>query len=370
MARKVKGPKVRYGVVGGGSISQMAFMPGVGQTRNSEMTALVTGDPVKADKLARLYGLKSYHYDDYSRLLRADEVDAVYVATPNFNHTPFVISALEAGIHVLLEKPMATSEADCQAMREAASRSGAKLMVAYRLHFEPGTVELIERVRAGDFGRIHLFSSVFSQMVKESNHRAKSGYWAGPVPDMGPYPINAARNLFGAEPLEVRATGLKTPGRALNFEDVVSVVLKFPGDRLAQFTVDYSGSTVQRYEIVGDKGSAEVSPAYMYGPGADITYRTQIDGKFEERRHDAVDQFAGETDYFSACVLEDREPEADGEEGWLDMRVIAAVERALQTRQPQKLEPYERRKRIERSQVRTFPLAKPPEMINTEMPGE
>ncbi|SEM79754.1 Predicted dehydrogenase [Stigmatella aurantiaca] len=370
MAHKVKGPKVRYGVVGGGSISQMAFMPGVGQTRNSQMTALVTGDPVKADKLAKLYGLKSYHYDDYARLLSSGEVDAVYVATPNFNHTPYVVSALKAGIHVLLEKPMAASEQDCWAMRSAAKESGAKLMIAYRLHFEPGTVELIERVRAGHFGRVHAFSSVFSQVVKQSNHRAKSGYWAGPVPDMGPYPINAARNLFGTEPIEVRATGFRTPGRSLNFDDVVSVVLRFPEDRMAQFVVDYSGSTVNRYELIGDKGTVEASPAYMYGPEAGITYRTQIDGKFEERRHPPVDQFAGETDYFSECVLQDREPEADGEEGWLDVRVAAAVERALQSGQPQKLPAYQRGKRIEKPQVRTLPLAKPPELINTEEPSE
>ena len=108
-ARQVKGRKVRYAVVGGGWISQAAFMPGVGQTGNSEMTALVTGDPVKAEKLAALYGLKSYHYDDYDRLLASDEIDAIYLALPNDQHEKFAVPALEAGIHVLLEKPMAVS---------------------------------------------------------------------------------------------------------------------------------------------------------------------------------------------------------------------------------------------------------------------
>ena len=371
MAREVKGPKVRYGVVGGGSISQMAFMPGIARTRNSEMTALVTGDPVKADQLAKKYGLKSYHYDDYARLLASGEIDAVYVATPNFLHTPYVVPALQAGIHVLLEKPMATSEADCQAMRDAARVSGAKLMVAYRLHFEPGTVELLERVRAGEFGRVRVFSSVFSQRVRESNHRAKNGYWAGPVPDMGPYPINAVRNLFGAEPIEVRATGFKTPGRDVNFEDVVSVVLTFPEQRIAQFVVDYSGSTTQRYEIIGDRGSAEVFPAYMYGPDTGIAYRTVIGGKSEQRTHAPTEQFGGETEYFSQCVLDNREPEPDGEEGWLDVRVLAAVERSLRAGgQPQVLSHYTRLKRPERSQVRTLEPVKPPELIHTEEPSE
>ncbi|MBM7115557.1 Gfo/Idh/MocA family protein [Archangium primigenium] len=370
MAREVKGPRVRYAVVGGGSISQMAFMPGIARTRNSEMTALVTGDPVKADRLAKKYGLKSYHYDDYAKLLASGECDAVYVATPNHLHTPYVIPALEAGIHVLLEKPMATSEADCQAMRAAAKKSGAKLMVAYRLHFEPGTVELIERVRAGEFGRVSLFNSTFSQMVRESNHRAHSGYWAGPVPDMGPYPINAVRNLFGAEPIEVRATGLRISERHMNFDDVVSVTLKFPGERLAQFVVSYSHSTSQRYELVGDKGSVEVSPAYMYGPDQGIAYRTVIGGNKDQRSHRPTEQFGGETEYFSQCVLENRDPEPDGEEGWLDVRVLAAVERALTTGEPQKLQAYERARRPVRAQVRTLEPVKPPELINTEEPSE
>ena len=94
---------IRNGVVAGGSISQGAFMPGVGQTTNSVITALVTGDPVKADKLAQLYGAKSYGYTHYQQLLKSGEIDAVYVATPNFLHREFVIPALQAGIQVLLD---------------------------------------------------------------------------------------------------------------------------------------------------------------------------------------------------------------------------------------------------------------------------
>ncbi len=117
--------KIRYAVVGGGSISQGAFMPGIGQTENSVLTALVTGDPIKADKLAKLYSLKSYSYTQYPELLASVEIDSVYVATPNFLHREFVVPALEAGIHVLLEKPMAANEDDCKAMLAATSGNRA-----------------------------------------------------------------------------------------------------------------------------------------------------------------------------------------------------------------------------------------------------
>lgn len=362
--------KIRYGVVGGGSISQGAFMPGVGQTSNSKLTALVTGDPDKADRLAALYGIKAYRYEDYDKLLKSGEIDAVYVATPNFRHLEFVLPALNAGIHVLLEKPMATSEADCHAMIEAANRTGSKLMIAYRLHSEPGTLEIIERVRAGEFGEPRLFTSTFTQTVKLSNHRTQHGFSAGPVPDMGPYPLNMVRQLFVAEPIEVAAVGVKTPGRDIGTWDTVTVSLRFPDERLAQFTVSYSLPDSERFQLIGSKGEVEASPCFGYGEGVGIAYRAHLQDESRKVTHPVVDQFAGETAYFSDCILNNEVPEADGQEGWRDVRVVAAIERALQTGQPQVLEPLPARRGPQRIQARQFPLAKVPEMIDTEMPTE
>lgn len=360
--------KVRYAVVGGGWISQAAFMPGVGQTENSVMTALVTGDPRKADELAGRYGLKSYAYEDYENLLGSGEIDAVYIATPNFLHRQFVLPALKAGIHVLLEKPAEAGEAAAREIFEAAKASRAKLMVAYRLHHEPGTLEMIERVRAREFGDPRLFTSTFSQKVDPSNHRARNGFWAGPVADMGPYPLNAVRNLFGAEPIEVSAVGVKTPGLGFDFHDSVSVTLRFPEERLATFTVSYSVPGSERFQLIGSEGEIEASPCFGFGPGTAITYRTTRGEQQEERRQAVLDQFAGETAYFSDCILNDRQPEADAEEGWLDVRVIAAVERALESGQPQRLEPYDRSKRPGRDQARQYPQGEVPSFIDAEPP--
>ncbi|MBA1200256.1 Gfo/Idh/MocA family oxidoreductase [Pseudomonas capeferrum] len=362
--------KIRYGVVGGGSISQGAFMPGIGQTDNSVMTALVTGDPVKADRLAGEYGLKSYRYEDYATLLASGEIDAVYVATPNFRHLEFVIPALEAGIHVLLEKPMATNTRDCQAMIEAAKASGAKLMIAYRLHCEPGTLEMIERVQAGDFGEPRLFTSTFTQTVKPSNHRSEHGFAAGPVTDMGPYPLNMARQLFNAEPIEVSATGVRTPGTKLNTWDTVTVALRFPQERLATFTVSYTLPGSERFQLLGSKGEIEASPCFGYGEGVGIAYRAHIGDDTREHVHPVVDQFAGETAYFSDCILNDVQPEPNGEEGWRDVRVLVAVERSLESGEPQMLDPLPSRPHARRDQVRQFALAKVPEFIDTESPTQ
>ena len=366
-ARKVEGSKVRYAVVGAGWISQAAFMPGVGQTGNSVMTAIVTGDQKKAEALGARYGIgRTYHYDAYRAALDSHGFDALYLALPNDQHRQFAVPALEAGVHVLLEKPMATSEEDCRAIEAAARVSGAKLMIAYRLHFEPGTLEAIRIEQSGTLGRVWLFSSVFTQHVSTANHRASHGFWAGPVADMGPYPINAVRNLFRAEPIEVVARGTRRAHLGYNFDDTVAVTLRFPGDRIAQFTVGYGLNTVNEYRVCGDKGDLLVKPAYAF-PGP-IGHQLTVGAATSGRSFGALDQFGAETRYFSDCVLHDRDPEPDAEEGRLDVRVIAAIERALETGKAQELEPYHRAKHPAPDQAIALPAVTPPPMVHASEP--
>lgn len=367
-ARAVQSP-VRYAVVGAGWISQAAFLPGVAQSGNSVVTALVTGDEAKATALADRYGIQHVHgYADYDQLLASGDIDAIYLALPNDMHRQYALPALQRGVHVLLEKPMATSEADCEAMIEAARAGNAKLMIAYRLHFEPATLAAIELVRTGKMGRIRAFSAMFSQSVAPSNHRANHGYWAGPVSDMGVYPINAVRNLFGEEPIEVSACGVRDPDLPFNFDDTVSVTLRFADHRVAQFVVSYSGASIDQYRILGTKGDLEVSPGFMFGVG--LKYRATIDGKTHEQAFDATDQFGGELQYFSDCILNNREPEPNGEEGLADVRVLAAIERALESGQPQNLGPFQRQGRMETVQVRKLPPVPSPELVDAAEPSQ
>jgi len=362
IGRKPSGEKIRYAIVGAGNISQGAFMPGVLQTNNSIMTALVTNDDEKADKLAKMYNLKPYKYDQFDQFLLDNVCDALYIATPNWMHKQFAVPALEAGYHVLLEKPMEVTDEDCEAINNAQKKSGAKLMVAYRLHCELGTLTVIDRVRKGDIGDPRIFSSVFTQPLRIDNHRAKHGFNAGPVPDLGPYCINAARNLFGLEPIEVFAFGTNTPGReAITCDDTVTVTMRFEGDRVAQFTVGYAAASCQHYTIVGTKGEISVTPAFMFGPGVHIGYKAKIDGKEESKTFPEVDQFGGETDYFSDCILNNLPVEPNGEEGALDVRVIMAIKKSLETKQNQKLQPIHRTTaRPVLSQKREVKQATPP----------
>ena len=367
---RADGRKVRYAVVGAGWIAQEDFMPGVEHTGNSVMTALVTGDAEKAEHLAKMYGIENVtDYDGYEGLVNSGKIDAVYIATPNSDHTDFVVKALEAGIHVLCEKPMAETPEDCQKMIDASEKTGAKLMIAYRLHFEEATIEGLETVRSGKIGEPRIFSSVFCQQVSEKNSRTVVGNWAGPLPDMGPYPINAVRQLFQAMPTEVFAFRASKPEpRFKEVEEMITAVLKFPGERLATFTVSYGANPMGQYRIVGTEGDLEVTPGYTWQKG--LTHKLTVGEKESEQTYGRSDHFGGETRYFSDCVLDDKHPEPDGEEGLADVLVIKAIEESLATGKPVAVTPLVRKQWPTLEQVQKLSPVKPGEMVNAAPPEE
>ncbi|MHB2205476.1 Gfo/Idh/MocA family protein [Methylobacterium sp. CM6257] len=366
------GRKVRYAFVALGDITQEAMLPGVKHTGNSEVVAFVTGDPEKARGVGEQYGVSdSYSYEQFGELLASGKIDAIYLATPNWRHAEFAVPALKAGIHVLVEKPLEISTEKCRGILEVAKNSSAKLMVAYRLHFEPATLATIDLIRSGQLGDLVSFTSTFTQMVSPENHRAKNGVAAGPIFDMGPYPVNAARYVFEDEPTEVvSAVGIRHPEAGLgDFDDTVAVTLRFPGNRLAQFVLSYWGNTLDTYAVVGTKGSVEMNPGFMYGKPLE---RTVTVG--ESKNHESfknTDHFGGELKYFSDCILNDKDPEPDAEEGYADVRVLEGIVQAIKTGAAVKLEPFTRTERIDtKSQRETLKAQKSPELVNTANPGK
>ncbi|MDE1162294.1 MAG: thiamine pyrophosphate-binding protein [Acidobacteriaceae bacterium] len=342
-------------------------------TGNSTITALINSDPKKASELGEKYDVAAtYSYEEFAQALQSGTFDAIYLATPNWRHAEFIVPALEAGIHVLTEKPLEISTAKCKEILAAEKASTAKLMVAYRLHFEPATLDTIEKVRSGKLGRVHLFSSNFAQLVDPKNHRAHSGNLAGPVLDMGPYPVNAARYIFGDEPTEVvSAAGTKHPESGIDqdFADTVAVTLRFPGERLAQFNVSYFGNPINTLLAVGEKGSVQLDPAYVFGKGLEQT--VTIGEEKTSQTFKNTDHFGGEMKYFSDCILNDVSPEPDGEEGFADVRVLEGILEVLKTGQSLKLEPFSRSKRIDIAAQKVMLAAiSTPELVDAKNPGK
>jgi glucose-fructose oxidoreductase len=367
IARKNGAKRVRYAVVGLGNIAQVAVLPAFAHgTENSEVTALVTDDPTKAKQLSKKYCIGAvYPYKEYGHLLSSGEVDAVYIALPNNMHRDYSVEASNAGIHVLCEKPMATTEAECLEMIRAAEQNRTKLMIAYRLHFDKANLQAVELVQSGKLGEPRLFNSTFTMQVKADNIRLKREMGGGPLWDIGVYCINAARYLFRAEPEEVFAFEASSKDKRFReVEESVSVVLRFPDAQLGSFVCSFGAADVSAYEVVGTKGTLRADPAYEYAEG--LKQKITIDGKVKEREFGKSDQFGPELVYFSDCILKNKEPEPSGKEGLADVRVIRALYESLDKGKPVRLKIEEPEKRPSAVQEIRKPPIQKPEMIHAE----
>ena len=358
---KKSGQKVRYAVVGLGHIAQIAVLPAFAHaTRNSTLTALVSSNRTKLKALSRRYRIQhTYTYDQYDECLNSGAIDAVYIALPNSMHAEYSIRAAQAGIHVLVEKPMAVKEKECLAMIRAAQKHRVELMVAYRLHFEAANLKAVEIVKSGKLGQPRYFTSAFSLQVRPGNIRTKAELGGGTLYDLGIYCINAARYLFQDEPREVIAySAARDDPRFKSIDEMTAAVLRFSRDRLASFTSSFGAADVSAYEIVGTKGSLRLDPAYEYA--FPLKLHLTIDGKTRTQTFSKRDQFAPELLYFSDCILKNREPEPSGFNGLADVRTIEALYRSSRIRKSVKIRPVTIKKRPNlKQEKRRPPVAKP-----------
>ena len=363
--------KVRYAVVGLGWIAQEDVLPAFAHAENSELVALVSSDPTKIEALSKQYGVQhNYSYDRYEDCLNSGEIDAVYIALPNHLHCEYTLKAAKAGIHVLCEKPMAVTVAECEEMIRAAQQNNIKLMIAYRLHFDSANMEAVKIVQSGQIGDVRMFGSMFSQQVVEGNVRMeKIEQGGGTVYDMGIYCINAARYIFADEPTEVVALSANNgEKRFTEIDEMTSAILRFPNERLATFTSSFGAAPVSTFQVIGTKGDLRMDSAYSYT--GELKQQITIDGKTQERSFKAGDQFAAEIVYFSDCVLTGKEPEPSGEEGLADVRIIQAINQSAQTGKPVQLDPFKRQQRPTVEQVIMLPAQdETPEMVNAADPS-
>src|SRR5262245_53540865 len=369
--RREEEKRVRYAVIGLGYIAQVAILPAFAHARqNSELAALVSGDPMKLRRLSKKYSVsKTYSYDEFSACLGDREIDAVFIALPNFLHRDFAVAAARAEKHVLCRKRLAVTEEECEDIIRAADESGVRLMTAYRLHFEKGNLEAIAIARSGRIGDPRIFQSLFTMQVADGNIRLREeNQGGGPFYDIGIYCINAARYLFRAEPFEVMAW--RASSRESGFRRVAetaSAVLRFPGDRIAAFTCSFGASDTGWYQLVGTKGDLRLDPAYEYAEP--LRLRVTAGNGTRERRFGKRDQFAAELLEFSDCVLAGRDPEPSGREGLADVRLLRALFRSADAGRPVSLTDFARLRRPGPDQeIRRPPVSKP-SLVHAEPPS-
>jgi predicted dehydrogenase len=365
-----KSKKIRYAVVGLGYIAQGAVLPAFKHAANSSLTALVSDDPKKLKTLSRRYKVPlTYSYEEYEQCLRSGEIDAVFIALPNSLHRDYTVRAAEAGIHVLCEKPMAVTEAECREMIRAAERNRVKLMVAYRLHFEAANLDAVRAVQSGKIGDPRFFVSTFGQQVKKGDIRLDPKLGGGSIYDMGVYCLNAARYLFREEPTEVSAFSAHPEDpRFKGIDEMTGALLRFPKDRIAMILSSLGSGDTSYARIVGTKGDVVLEPAFDYSIG--LQSRTTVGTRKTQRSFPKRDQFAAELLYFSNCVLKNQTPEPSGYEGLADVRVIEAIYRSAQTHRPVSLGRFDRQRRpTAKQEIRRPPVGQMPELVHASPPS-
>jgi predicted dehydrogenase len=325
--------RIGYAVVGLGRLTVGRLLPALAKCKYSRLSALVSGDRAKAQKLARQYGLAEqsiYDYASFDTIAANPDIQVVYIVLPNSMHAEFTIRAARAGKHVLCEKPMANSVAECQQMIQACQQAQRKLMIAYRSQYEPLARALLKMAREKKLGDLREFISANSQnMGDPAQWRLKKALaGGGPLPDVGIYCINAARFLSGEEPAEVQGSIVnnRADPRFREVEESVQFTLRFPSGFTATCSSGYNSHKSQFLRLQGTLGWAELDPGYAY-EGNRLRYGLLENGRetIHEPSIAASDQFMLEIDHMSQCVRHDRQPHTPGEEGLQDQRIIEAI---------------------------------------------
>ncbi|MFI5072577.1 MAG: Gfo/Idh/MocA family protein [Terriglobales bacterium] len=323
------GKKLGWAVVGLGSLAINQILPAFDKCEQSKVVAFVSGHPDKANKLALRYGVNPkniYNYQNYDSIRDNPEVDIIYIVLPNSMHAEYTIRGLQAGKHVLSEKPMANTPADCQAMIDAGHKANRKLMVAYRCRYEPFNQEMIRMARSQELGQLKVFLGDTGFKIGDPTQwrlkKAMAG--GGSMMDIGIYSLQAARYISGEEPIEINAMSYSTPGdvRFKEVEETITFQLRFPSGVLANCTSSYGYSGQARFRAVTTDGWFELEPSMWYTGNRMRVYRGN---SLAEITIQPKDHFASEIDHMSQCVMNNTEPLTPGEEGLRDLKLITAI---------------------------------------------
>ncbi|MGI4730821.1 MAG: Gfo/Idh/MocA family protein [Janthinobacterium lividum] len=323
-----------YAIVGLGIYGLGVIIPQFANCTHSRLAAVVSGDPAKARKVAAEHGLPErsvYSYASFDSIRDNPDVDIVYVCLPNSMHAEYVIRAARAGKHVMCEKPMATSVAECEAMIAACKRANRKLMIGYRCHFEPYNLEAMRLARTGAAGKIRYVRSEHGFVQHDPAawrlDRKRSG--GGSLMDMGIYSLQAARYMTGEEPIAVQATEStdRNDPRFHSVEDQIDWTLTFPSGAIGACKSMYSANQ-NHVILMGDQGRIELEPATRYDGNHMWLGKDGREREVTPPPGPRKTQFAGQLDHLVDCIATGREPIVSGEEGLRDMRIIEAIYRS------------------------------------------
>jgi predicted dehydrogenase len=302
-------------------------------SKRAVVAGLVSGTPSKLVSWRAKYNVPEsncYNYETVDQIKNNADIDAVYIITPNALHKDMAIRMAKAGKHVIVEKPMALNAKEAKEMVDACKKAGVQLLVGYRMHFEPKTLEIIRMRNAGEFGQVKFFQGLCGFRIGDPKQWRlnKSLAGGGSMMDIGIYAVNGARYMIGEEPVWVTAQETKTDfvKFAEGVDETIQFQLGFPSGAVASCLSTYSMNNLDRFFLNGEKGFAELQPSTGYGPIKGRTNKGEL-------QHPHITHQTIQMDEFAAIILDGKVPivPADGQEGLRDMLVIDAIYAAVKS---------------------------------------
>ena len=327
--------QIGYAVVGLGDIVRTAILSAFARgTAHSRLVAVVARDRDDAQAVAAEHRATAYTYEEFRHCLQRDDVKAAWIALPNAMRSDYAVEAARAGVHVLCESPMAVTADECRRMIRTCHTNRVKLMVGYRLHFQPITQRALDLVRAGQIGRVKTFSSDLTALVTDADdprlHRRLGG---GTLYDLGIPALNLARAFFGTEPAQVMAMTARAHRRyGGDAEEGAVALIRFPDERLAHLHTSFGEEPAALCTLFGEEGHLRLHRAYDVG--AETRLEVVRRGRREDMTFDRADECTAELAHFSECIRDDREPEPGGFDGLLDVRTVEAIYRSARDGRP------------------------------------
>ncbi len=322
--------RLRWGILGAAKIAVTKVIPAMRACTRCEAAAIASRDAEKAKRAAESLGLERA-YGSYEELLADPEIDVIYNPLPNHLHVPWSIRALEAGKHVLCEKPLGLSTGEVRKLIEARDRTGLCAGEAFMVRTHPQWLRVKELIETGAIGRVRQMQAWFSYFNRDpANVRNVAEWGGGGLMDIGCYPVFLSRYLFGEEPLRVAAFLDIDPD--FGVDRFCAALMEFPSGACV-FTCATQLAPAQRFVVSGEKARIEVEIPFNAPP--DRPCRLFVDdgsdlsgGSRKVEELPVCDQYAIQADEFSRAALGERDVPVPLEDSLRTMAVIEAIRRS------------------------------------------
>lgn len=288
----------------------------------SRVTAIASRDPEKTQAVAASLGIAKV-YGSYEELLADPDIHAIYNPLPNHMHVPWSIKAAEAGKHVLCEKPIGLSSAECIELMSVRDRTGVKIGEAFMVRTHPQWLRAREIVRSGTIGELRSITTSYSYTNRDPENIRNIREWGGGgLMDIGCYPIQISRFLFGREPQRVIGAVYRDP--EMHVDRLTSGILDF-GDGVSTFTCSTQLVPFQKVHIFGTTGRIEIEIPFNAPPDEPTRIFVDTGSGVMTEEFPVCDQYTIQGDLFSRAVLGQGEVPTPLENSLGNMRVIEAI---------------------------------------------